>query len=643
MQSVGRSSLSSKCYQRPKVRPPFFVISRMIYLVCNKPERGLDLKRIQNLSGFLWFNLKYQIFTKGLLILIVFPIYRWILGYLIQLSGRDLISSGDYRSFVMSLPGLVFFLISLAVLGFLVAVDINSNIIMSALSLEGKLRLSLRQVLWLALIKLKKMLNIRGIVIMVLVVIMTPLLGLGIGVSATNNFQIPNFIQEVIDGRTLYFSIYLGIIAGLLYLYFRYLFVFHGLILSNLSMNKSLQWARDLSKKYWPRYLKTMISILLPFVILSLLGLSLFVGLVALVEPIENTLIRRILTINLGLYFSEITAFIGFLVPSIIWYRLTQVYYDLVSKDGDNHVFSFPVSPQVEPIKRRFWHGPRWWLVISTLLIILGNSLFGLVGGLFFDELFQGDRPIQIVAHRAGGDLAAENSLLGLEKAISMGATWSEIDVQRTKDGVYVINHDQTFARLSGVRKSSQEMTWDEIEKLAIKDTFDSSRPSQPVSRLEDYLEKANGKIKLMIELKGTTADEQMVDDLVKIVNDYDMVNQVALISLDYGLIKLIEQKYPQINTGYLYFFAIGSDLTLVSDMYLIEEQMANPNRVQQIKDLGKSVIVWTVNQAENLPRLIDLQVDGVITDRIQVIRDEIEARSQRSDLELILDKIIND
>lgn len=80
-----------------------------------------------------------------------------------------------------------------------------------------------------------------------------------------------------------------------------------------------------------------------------------------------------------------------------------------------------------------------------------------------FDSYFNKNKKYVLVTHRAGGNLAAENSCR-LREAIKHKALYSEIDVQRTKDDKYVINHDKTFKRLCGVAKASNEMSLNEIK-----------------------------------------------------------------------------------------------------------------------------------------------------------------------------------
>ncbi|MDO4754562.1 MAG: glycerophosphodiester phosphodiesterase family protein, partial [Bacillota bacterium] len=281
-------------------------------------------------------------------------------------------------------------------------------------------------------------------------------------------------------------------------------------------------------------------------------------------------------------------------------------------------------------------------LTVFVLLVTVFNALASLLIGLFFDEMFMQHADKDIIAHRGGGDLGAENTIAGLDAAIAAGAHGSEIDVQRSKDGIYIIHHDTTFSRLSGVSKKASEMNLDEIRALEVKDLFDTGRPSQKVATLEECLDHAKGRIKLYIELKGETADTAMVDDVVKMIKEKDMVAETAILSLDYALIVYTENRYPEITTGYLYFFSIGNLKTLVADILIMEEREATDKNLDIIHDAGKKAVVWTVNKRDSISRFLRSDVDGIITDYVLKVKDGLTERDNRTDIEVLMDAIFD-
>jgi glycerophosphoryl diester phosphodiesterase len=142
------------------------------------------------------------------------------------------------------------------------------------------------------------------------------------------------------------------------------------------------------------------------------------------------------------------------------------------------------------------------------------------------------------------------------------------------------------------------------------------------------------------VELKGKTADRQMVDDAVRIIREHDCVEDTALISLKYDLIKYAETTYPEFETGTLFFASLGDVSSLKCDLLIMEEGNADEENIRMIHDAQKTAVVWTVNSEENMHDFLDSEVDAIITDEVVMAR-EVQARlDDRTILELLEDKI---
>ena len=171
---------------------------------------------------------------------------------------------------------------------------------------------------------------------------------------------------------------------------------------------------------------------------------------------------------------------------------------------------------------------------------------------------------------------------------------------------------------------------------------FDISRPSQEVASIEDFLDSAKNRIGLLIELKGRTADREMADAVIAMIKERNMLGETAVISLDYPLIQYIEDKYPEVDTGYLYFFSLGETAKMKADILIMEEREASPEMIDKIKETGKKTIVWTVNTEESIDRFVRSDVDGIITDYVLRVKEGIIRRDNRSDYEIIIDSILS-
>ncbi len=609
------------------------------------PKLEKKVNKVANLGRIIWLYTKYQMITKGILALIIFPLSSLALKMLIESSGRTNLSSGDYLSFLFSTHGAGMLLLGMMLLIFLIGTDINAFIIMSALIREDRIKMTAKQLLVVGIRSLRSFLKPAGLLIMLYVAIVVPLVGVGITIKPMENFEIPNFVKDVIFKNSLYRNLYYLLILFLSVVSTAHMFLFHYVLLMGQSVEQGLKSARSLMKKHWKSFLVEFflkIFAVLMLLIVALIAVVIVFGLLQSEVP-ESLIDSRAWTILGMMYVSEIIAFSALMFVPMIANQLTKLFYRYNEMDGTPVCLKLEVKADV--LGEEAFGKVRLRTKIAFALLFLLLTAFNIgvaaLGANFFDELFRTHKPIEIVAHRGGGDLAAENSIASIKAAKDAGAKWSEIDVQRTMDGLYIINHDSTFARVTGDNRAPSEMTLGEVRQLRIEDLFDTSRPSQKVPTLEEVLDYAKGNMGLYIELKGRTADIQMADDVIAMVKEREMLSEVAILSLDYSLIQYIEQNYPEVETGFLYFFAIGDISNLVGDILIMEEREATPSKIQKIHQAGKKAVVWTVNTEESIDTFVKSDVDGIITDYVLKVQDGIKRRDERSDLEIIIDNFL--
>lgn len=601
-------------------------------------------QKLSNSCRIIYLYIKYQLVTKLLLTALIFPIYSFVLRFLIKSTGRVNISSGDFLPFLFSFQGLGMLIATLVLISFLIATDINVFIILSSLIHENKVVFKIKDTIKIAIKSLKSFFSISGLLMMFYVTLIIPILGVGVTISPMKNFQIPNFITSVIYSNPFYFSIYVFIllIFGILGTVFA--FSFHYIIISKCNGKDAFKNSFLLIKKYFKNFLKDfllwiIIRILLFFVIF---GVIVIVILIPVYLNRIDVFLKRSISFFIFITCFEIFELVAFLSVPVLIHRLTELFYLYNEKEGIN--VSVGYSTFLENINERKKIRLRKAVFTSIVFVCIlsCNIIISVIMTYSFDYIFDENNTIALVAHRGGGDLGAENTIEGLKNAIKENAKYSEIDVQRTKDGKYIINHDKTFKRLCGVSKASTDMDLEEIKNLKVENEFDDEKESQPVATLEEMLETAKGKIGLFIELKGTTADNKMVDDVVKMVKERKMEKEVVLISLDYSLIKYIEEKYHEMDSGFLYFFSIGQTDEMVGDYLIMEELEATENNIELIKEKGKKAIVWTVNTDTSIQRFINSDVDGIITDHIKAVKKALNEKEKRSDLEIIFQRVFN-
>ncbi len=602
------------------------------------------INKYSTIGRTLWLYVKYQILTKTIVAILILPIFSLLTNTFIKLSGRTNISSGNYKAFFFSIYGIPVIVLGILLLIVIMGMDINTFVIISSLMVEGKANFKIKAVLKESFKSLKHFFSPLGILIVIYSAIVLPLIGSKIKLGPMSGFKIPNFISSVINNNTLYSILYGVAITALVIVTFIYIFSIHFILVENKKIVEAFRSSRKLMQKRWKVFIKDyFIKSIKLFILAVLIGgillLIVFLADLALGKYIPNEDVSFIL-----LYMSvlEIISFTAFITAPILISFLSELFYKYRKEEGYNPRINLVKSAShlnesqmYDKIRKR----TKAELVIFLLLIFIINWGAATIMENNFSELFNTKVSIEMVAHRGGGDLDAENTVEGIEKVAKEGAAWTEIDVQRTKDGYYIINHDSTFSRISGVDKTPMEMTLEEIRQLEVTNEFDPEMPKRKVSTFEEILDASKeNNIGVFVELKGKSADEKMVDDVVEIIESKGMLDSCVILSLDYSIIEYTAGNHQQIKTGFLYFFTTGALEDLKGDYLIMEEGAATPDRIDEIHAAGKKAVVWTVNTDESVEKFVRSNVDGIITDYILKVKEGIKVANERTKMEIILD-----
>ncbi|MBQ9006469.1 MAG: glycerophosphoryl diester phosphodiesterase membrane domain-containing protein [Atopobiaceae bacterium] len=563
----------------------------------------------------------------------------WIFKYIASTADATL-TSANAGSFLLSWRGPLVIVLGAWALLIVVVTELFSQILLCDDILNGR-KAQVFGTIRRGFESLRRFFNPIGILMLAYVLLAAPLCGVGFSVSTTGSLYVPHFVSEVIFANVWTATAYRAVLVVLAIVGILNIFAIHGVLVDEMAPLEACKQSMSLIKKNGLRFAKTMLGVfaawslmLLLFIVLAdvipsfhfdnqwenVKGVTL--GSLSLDEALEleggqlELFQYRIASVFSVLFGGYLVSFSALLSSSYIMLRFTRCYWEytrdvreLWPARDKHHKYLLKIANMV---------------VVAFVFVIASFTCAA-----FFDKLFIMDPP-GIVAHRTGGVLAPENSLEGLEVAIEHGCLGSETDIHRTKDGHYIINHDDTFRRLAGVDRAPKDMTLEEVRSIALKDTTGSGEFLQ-VPTLEEMLDITVGKEILFIELKGATADKQMVDDVVALCRERNCVDDVALISLDYEVIKYAEETYPEFETGVLIFVGFGDITNMKCDYVLMEEESATRNRIVDLHNAGKKAGVWTVNTKDGLTKFLDTGIDVVITDEISLaeeVRGELDSRS---------------
>jgi len=244
-------------------------------------------------------------------------------------------------------------------------------------------------------------------------------------------------------------------------------------------------------------------------------------------------------------------------------------------------------------------------LITAVYLTVtfLGNYAFS-------QQLFNWD--IHVASHR-GDSQAPENSLSGIREALAKGVQGVEIDVQMTKDGVIVLNHDDTLKRAAGVDKKVSDLTFAEVRQLEIGSSLGLT--GERIPTLDEAIQEVKGKGFLIIDIKSKSNPDDIAQKIVDLIISNNMQSDTYVQSFYPPALKAVRSVNPDIRIGQI-LTALTGDLSVLDvDFYTINQNMVSDEFITSAHKLGRGVWVWTVNSDRNIREIIKYPVDGIISD----------------------------
>lgn len=575
-------------------------------------KTGVIYPYLQAVPDFL----RYQLITGSILYVIVRAL-KLAFRSLLASAGKVALTSSDFLFIISSWQGILLLIIALLLVSAYIIFELNGLIILSRKMMNGE-DIRVLEVIKETVLCVRRFLDPKSILLIIYIAVLAPVVGVNISISLTRYLYIPTFISSVIDATPTYLIIYMLVMIVLFLLYFFYCFTMHGMILDDLSFDDAMGNSRKLVRDNWKNLIWQHIRFaIIPVIILVLIYLIVTIGPYLYMfrngGDIEAT--RRM---------AIIIILSGTILTATITMYLSPAYIIMMTRLYESYRLRKKVS---YPIRRRRSH----FLLLTALLLIIGFIIFfASIGTAYFNDIFIEKNDVMIIAHRGGGNEGNENMISGLEKAYSLGAYGSEIDVQRTSDGYYVVNHDATFERVAGVNRKPSQMSLEEIRKISVN--------GERIPTIEEMLEASHDRVILFIELKGDTADHRMADDIIRLIDEYDMKDEAVLISLKYDLIDYIENSYPDVQTAYLTFVSVGDIAGLNCDYIGLEEETATVQNINAIHGNDKKVLVWTVNEEASQRYFLLSSADGIITDNVSQANEMKKMLRERDDILRIYD-----
>jgi glycerophosphoryl diester phosphodiesterase len=271
------------------------------------------------------------------------------------------------------------------------------------------------------------------------------------------------------------------------------------------------------------------------------------------------------------------------------------------------------------------------------------------------------ERRVLNYAHQGGSREAPSSTLLALRQAVAAGADALELDVHATADGHLVVCHDATVDRTTNGSGAIAAMTLDELRRLDnaywwvpgevvapgrpdVEYVYRGKAPSDPsllVATLREVLDEFDG-VFLNLDIKQTApAVKPYEATLADLLREYDRTDDVIVASFNDAATEAFAAAAPEVNTsaGTLatagFWQAVQQGVEPPATRHVALQvppayeavPIVDERFVAAAHRQGVAVHVWTIDEPDEMARLLDLGVDGIMTDRPTVLEAVLEER----------------
>ena len=460
---------------------------------------------------------------------------------------------------------------------------------------------SFRRILDNAWTKTKNLAGFQTLFFIFYFLITIPTINLGVKSVLAKNLFIPKFISSEIMKTNSGLIVWGLIMIVFAYLNLRLIFTLPLTAVGDENILDSIKRSWELTKT---GKRKLVLTILL-FEIIYLLIAAVLTGVITYIciyfdNDGNNPIIQT-------LFFSSISGIIFFL--GVI--SKVTVITSLITVLIDHNEISEKLVNNLNENKKK----SRLVVTLTTVIIVVAVLMNG------FNMYGNGvNKNIETIAHRGYVAKGVENSIEALEGAAEVGADYVEFDIILTKDNKFVVMHDYNLKRLAGLNKRVQDMNFDEVVGLTIKQgDFTSKIPS-----LEEFVNKAKElNMNLVIELKPHGAEpSNYIDILIGEIKRLKLENY-KFMSLNSKVMEELETKLPNLETGYVIPLQFGNFHHSNIDFFVIEDFSYRDRLVEQARKENKQVFVWTINNPALITKYLQSPADGIITDEPELVKDE--------------------
>ena len=298
----------------------------------------------------------------------------------------------------------------------------------------------------------------------------------------------------------------------------------------------------------------------------------------------------------------------------------------------------------------------QWLVALSLGLVLMIGAIYGSLAWSAGEPAT--DRPFfkrdasgpLVIAHRGGAGLWPENTLYAFERARDLGVDVIEMDVRSTSDGTLVVMHDPSVERTTDGTGTVSQMTLAELKRLDAGyrwspdggSTFPLRGSGVTVPTLREVF-TALPEMRFNIEPKQDIPPT--VKPLCGVIREYGMVDKVVVGSFNQAILDEFRRECPEVATSAsptevskflaMYQARLSANYSPVMQALQVPEYagrlpVLSKGFVEAAHERNLAVHAWTVNEASDMRRLLEMGLDGIMTDypdRLMTLLGRAQAR----------------
>jgi len=230
---------------------------------------------------------------------------------------------------------------------------------------------------------------------------------------------------------------------------------------------------------------------------------------------------------------------------------------------------------------------------------------------------------VAISAHRGGSIEAPENTLESFRYSLDLGCSYIETDVQLSADGIPYIFHDDDLKRLLNRNIMFNSLNSSEINKLKLFESYSIPTLQMALTQFPDAL--------FQIDLKT----DEVAIPAMQMIKELNAFERVCVASFSSKRLQTVRRKFPKacfsmgpreilkllLASFGLYNQKVPGDCLQVP-MYHYGIKLVTKRFVKYVQSIGLKIHVWTINDTNTMKKLINLGVDGIITDKPKSLKN---------------------